>query len=536
MVHRRKIETETLIIGSGIAGLSAALALAQKGIRAVVISAADSVLECNTAYAQGGIIYESEDRNPQPLIDDILKAGCYSNYRPAVELLAREGPALVREILMDRAHVRFDSTDISIGTSSGTEEWRRIREGGHSADRIVHRGDESGRSIAESLFELAKSEPNIQFLTRTTAVNLLMSSHHILDRALLHEKSYCFGAFVFDQATEEVYPIFAKDTVLATGGLGALFLHNTNSRFARGDGIALAHRAGCRLENLEYIQFHPTTFFKPKSPRFLVSEALRGEGAVLVNEAGDRFLRRYITDYEVPELAPRDRVARSIHEEMLSSGAPCVYLDISHKPADWIRERFPFVYRNCLREGVDITAGAIPVVPAAHYHCGGVWVDLSGRTTVDSLWAVGEVACTGLHGANRLASTSLLEGLVWGSRAGRAISEKHQELGSKPFPEIEPWESESIQVDPSFLSQDWVTLKHTMWNYVGLIKTDARLQRAEGILHELLRGTDVFYRKARLSDSLIGLRHAALVARKVLEACRTNRRSLGCYQREVLEI
>lgn len=520
-------ETNCLVIGSGIAGLSAAVALADQGIDTVVITAAPTLTESNTVYAQGGIIYEGESKNPELLYQDILEAGCHANFRPAAKLLSELGPQLVKELLIEKVGVPFDKAD---------GKFRLTREGAHSESRILHQGDESGRSIQESLLSYCQSKKNITFLSSTSAVNLLMTSFHAKDLSQKHDEARCFGAFVFDQKTQKVYPIFADHTVLATGGIGQLYLHSTNSKFARGDGIALAHRAGCRLENLEYVQFHPTTFFHAKSWRFLISEALRGEGAVLVNQHGERFVGKFLPQYPVPELAPRDKVAKAIHEEMLSTGAQCVFLDISHKPQDWIRERFPFIYRSCLQYGVDITKQPIPVVPGAHYHCGGVWSNLRGQTSVPKLWAVGEVACTGLHGANRLASTSLLEGLVWGTLAGRGISEQLNQSPPKQRPEIEPWEYETAQVDPSFISQDWLTLKQTMWNYVGLIKTDARLARANGILNELKAGIDTFYRKAVLSDPLIGLRHAALVAKLIVKACSRNAKSLGCYLREDLEI
>lgn len=524
----RAFETDCLVIGSGIAGLSTAMQLAEAGHEVAVISAAPTMVESNTIYAQGGIIFEATQRNPDSLVEDILEAGCRINYLPAVQQLAQMGPALVREVLLDKARVAFDLGD-------DVEGLHLTREGGHSEARIVHRADETGRSIEESLFQYCRSLPKIRFLPQTTAVNLLMTSHHGRDRTLIHGPARCFGAFVFDQGTGEVYPIQSAHTVLATGGVGQLFLHNTNSRFSRGDGIALADRAGCRLENLEYIQFHPTTFFKAGCPRFLVSEALRGEGAVLVNALGERFLGKYLPQYPIPELGPRDKVSQAIHQEMLSTGASCVFLDISHKSAEWVRERFPFVYRSCERYGVDMTQEPIPVVPGAHYSCGGVWVDLEGRTTIQGLWAAGEVSCTGLHGANRLASTSLLEGLVWGRRAALAISKSLAD--ERPtYPSIEPWESGTAHVDPSFLSQDWLTLKHTMWNYVGLIKTESRLSRADGILRELARGIETFYRRAQLSDALIGLRHASLVALRVLEASVANPKSLGCYHRGDLEI
>jgi len=516
-----------LIIGSGIAGLSAAISLAHRGIKSLVITAASELPETNTAWAQGGIIYQGDDpkSDTQALENDIIKAGSNVNYLPAVKQLISEGPKLVEDILLKKAKVPFDRDET-------LSQYHLTREGGHSATRIIHRADESGRAIEHALLGYAKTLSEIEFLTGATAVNLLMTSFHASDRSVRHGEARCFGAFVFNQKTRSVEPVFSPHTVLATGGIGQLFLHSTNGKFSRGDGIALAYRAGCRLENLEYVQFHPTTFFQATGPRFLISESLRGEGATLVNQKGERFLTLRLPGLANPELAPRDKVAQAIHEEMLATGAPCVFLDISHKPADWIKDRFPFIYKNCIRFGIDMTKEPIPVVPGAHYHCGGIWTDLAGRTSISNLWAAGEVACTGLHGANRLASTSLLEGLVWGSKAGEAISESLKTEGSPVFPDIEPWKSETAGIDSSFLTQDWLTLKHTMWNYVGLIKTDLRLERAQGILAELSRGIDRFYRHAALSDELIGLRHASLVARLVVEASLRNRRSLGCYLRD----
>ncbi|NBX76206.1 MAG: L-aspartate oxidase [Proteobacteria bacterium] len=516
-----------LIIGSGIAGLSAAISLAEQGFKSLVITAAADLPETNTAYAQGGIIYQGDDpdSDSRALENDIIKAGANVNYLPAVKQLIEEGPRLVEEVLLKKAKVPFDKDE-------NQAHYHLTREGGHSATRIIHRADESGRAIEEALLSYAKTLPEIEFLSGATAVNLLMTSFHASDRSIRHGEARCFGAFVFFQKTRMVEPIFSAHTVLATGGIGQLFLHSTNGKFSRGDGIALAHRAGCRLENLEYVQFHPTTFFQATGPRFLISESLRGEGAYLINQKGERFLTMRLPGLATPELAPRDKVAQAIHEEMLATGAPCVFLSISHKPAAWIKERFPFIYKSCLRFGIDMTKEPIPVVPGAHYHCGGIWTDLSGRTSVANLWAAGEVACTGLHGANRLASTSLLEGLVWGSKAGESIATALENESAPIIPEIEPWKSETGSIEPSFLTQDWLTLKHTMWNYVGLIKTDLRLERAQGILGELSRGIDQFYRHAALSDELIGLRHASLVARLVVEASLRNRRSLGCYLRD----
>ncbi len=517
--------TDCLILGSGIAGLTAAIKLAEQGRNVLVITAAQNLYDTNSWRAQGGIIFQAVAGNDaEQLITDVWEAGAHINYLPAVRMVAMEGPELVKDLLIEKAAVPFDKEEEG--------NFRLTREGAHSVDRILHRGDESGLAIEERLLEYAKKLGNIHFLTNTTAVNLLMTSYHAADPAVRFEGARCLGSFVFDQNSGETYPILAHETVLATGGIGQLFLHNTNSKYSRGDGIALAYRAGARLANLEYVQFHPTTFYHPKAQRFLVSEALRGEGGKLVNAAGHHFIKDRLPEFEVPELGPRDKVARAIHEEMLATGVPCVYLDISHKDPAWIKERFPFVYRSCLSHGIDITTQPIPVVPGAHYHCGGVWTDLDGQTSVEGLWAVGEVACTGLHGANRLASTSLLEGLVFGHRAAQAIHNRLYGQADTTFPEVLPWKSESQKVDPSFLQQDWMTLKHTMWNYAGLMKNEERLARADGILNELQRGIETFYRNAHLSDELIGLRHATLVSQLIVEACQRNRVSLGCYQRE----
>ena len=477
--------TDCLILGSGIAGLTAAIRLAEQGRNVLVITAAKELYDTNSWRAQGGIIYQALAGNDsEQLIADVREAGAQINYMPAVRVVATEGPELVKQLLIEKAKVPFDK--------EVDGDFRLTREGAHSVDRILHRGDESGHAIEEHMLEYAKKTGHIEFLTRTTAVNLLMTSYHAADPEIRGESARCVGSFVYDQQTGETYPILARETVLATGGLGQLFLHNTNSKFSLGDGVALAYRAGARLANLEYVQFHPTTFYHPKAQRCLVSEALRGEGAKIINQAGHSFLRDRLPQLEIPELGPRDKVARAIHEEMLETGAACVYLDISHKDAAWIKERFPFVYRSCLSHGVDITKQPIPVVPGAHYHCGGVWTDLDAKTSVNGLWAIGEVACTGLHGANRLASTSLLEGLVFGHRAANAI---HKSIQTEPaFPEILPWQSESQKVEPSFLQQDWMTLKHTMWNYAGLLKTEERLARAHGILNELQRGIETFWR------------------------------------------
>jgi len=322
----------------------------------------------------------------------------------------------------------------------------------------------------------------------------------------------------------------AKYTVLATGGIGSLYLHTTNSDAARGDGHAMARRAGAILTDMEFIQFHPTAFFESSSHRrFLISEALRGEGGILLNSKGDNFMKRY---HPNGELAPRDVVSRAIAEEIIATKHDCVYLDISHKDPAWLKERFPTIGEHCLKNGVDLTREPIPVVPAAHYTCGGVKTDLKGRTSLRNLYAVGEVACTGLHGANRLASTSLLEGLTWGHLAAEDILAQLPSEKGTDGDLIKDWELGTVESDPALVDQDWQSIKHTMWNYVGLIRTSQRLSRAEAMLSELESETQRFYRNAALTDSLIGLRNAVEVGRMVVAASRRNKTSVGCFYRK----
>jgi L-aspartate oxidase len=348
----------------------------------------------------------------------------------------------------------------------------------------------------------------------------------------LYQPVSCVGAYVFDPQARVVRTILAKATVLATGGLGQIFLHTTNPEGATGDGLAMAYRAGARIINAEYVQFHPTTFYHRGQAHFLISEALRGEGARLLNVHGEPFMQRYAPEWQ--ELAPRDVVARSIHQEMLRTSASSVFLDIaSVMPAERIRERFPTIYQACKEHGVDITADPIPVVPAAHYFCGGVWVDEWGRTNLRQLYAVGEVTCTGVHGANRLGSSSLLEGLVWGARAGQHILER---LSSMPAPDsqhIPAWRAEGLteEADPALVEHDMATVKHTMWYYVGLVRSSRLLSRALRDLYNLRQDIDAFYRTAKLSPGIIRLRNAALAAITVANAAWENRESHGCHYR-----
>ncbi len=517
------ITTDVLIIGCGIAGGVAALELAEAGATVTVVTLAPRPEESNTYYAQGGIVYQADADSPQLLIDDIIRAGAGMSNRAAVEILAREGPDLVRSVLLDKIGVPFDRT--------ATDELSLVREGGHSLHRILHAADMTGSAIESNLLRSLSQFTNVNLLTGHTAVDLLTPAHHSTDRLSVYDHPSCVGAYILNQNSGEVVRVVARRTILATGGLGQIFLRTTNPYGARGDGLAMAYRAGARVINSEFIQFHPTAFFKNNAPCFLISEAVRGAGARLVADDGEPFMERY--DPEWKDLAPRDVVARSIHQEMLTRGTPNVFLDVSSVLLpDQIRSSFPSIYEQCLRYDIDMAKEPIPVVPAAHYFCGGVWVDEWGRSTVRDLFAVGEVSCTGIHGANRLASTSLLEGLVWGYRSAQEIKRGLASSALHDPDTIPSWrQTGSEEPDAALIRQDMQAIKNIMWNYVGLVRTDRRLQRAIRELRHLEFEIERFYRAVRLTDGLIGLRNAIRSALIVTIAAWENKSSVGCHYR-----
>jgi L-aspartate oxidase len=356
---------------------------------------------------------------------------------------------------------------------------------------------------------------------------LITLSHHSKSMTDIYLPSTCVGAYVMDNGNEQVEIVFAKETILATGGLGEVFLHTTNPRGARGDGVAMAYRAGARIMNMEYVQFHPTALFVPSERRFLLSEALRGEGAELLGCDFKPFMQSY---HGKESLAPRDIVARSIYQEMVKADAPHLWLDISFRDPVWLKERFPSIYSYCHGKGFDLTKEPIPIVPAAHYTCGGIAVDEKGKTSILRLRAIGEVSCTGLHGGNRLASTSLLEGLVWAKMCADDLS---TELVKRKdyFPSVEKWVMSEGPVDKALIQQDWMTIKQTMWNYVGLIRDKNRLCRALKMLQELKWEIESFYEKAKLNPELLGLRNGVQTALLITQGALRNKNSLGCHYR-----
>lgn len=509
------LRTDCLVIGAGLAGSAYALHAAQLGLAVELLSLGDP-LAANSAWAQGGIIYDTA-ADPAGLARDIAEASDHTANPRAIEHLVREGPPAVRELLLD---------DLAVGFDRGAGgELDFTREGGHAERRIIHAKDSTGHAILAAVARRVAGAPRITRRAGWVAIDLLTLSHNAEDPADRYEPLTCFGAYVLDTTTGETVAIVAKKTILATGGLGQIFLHTTNQPGSVGHGLAMAYRVGARLIDLEYVQFHPTVFAKKNAPRFLVTEALRGEGGVLRNTRGAAFM-----DAVDPRgsLASRDIVARAIMQELAHSGEPHVLLDLSALQPEFIRERFPAIHERCLQHGVDITREPIPVVPAAHFACGGVHADLHGRTSVRHLNAIGETGCTGLHGANRLASTSLLECLVSAKFAALADG---TEIAREPFrlPTPRAWESPRREADPVLVRQDMLQIQHTMWNYAGVIRSPKRLTRARRILLELREEIQSFYRGCRLTRDLIELRNAVQTALLVVHAAALNPRSKGCH-------
>jgi L-aspartate oxidase len=521
-------EAEVLVIGCGIAGATAALRLARNPQRRItVITRAEDPHESNTRYAQGGIIGQAPDDNAELMLVDILAAGAGASSPHAASILASEGPPLLHEILEETGGVAFDRD------SHGQPLWGQ--EAAHSRRRILHVGDITGQAIMNGLIAALRRCPNVSLESSVTAVDLITFPHHSRDPLDNYRAISCHGSYLFDRNQKAVHRYLANITVLATGGLGRIYRNTTNPQGARGDGLAMAHRAGARIANAEYVQFHPTALAAPGGEGLLISEAVRGEGGVLLTPDGRPFMADYAPQWK--DLAPRDIVARAIHHEMETHGYSHVLLDIAaHLPAEAIRNRFPYIYAQCLRVGIDISREPVPVVPAAHYFCGGVLVDDWGHSSIDNLYAIGEISCTGVHGANRLASTSLLEGLVWGNRAAQHIEgvlASSSEAKQPTFDDVPPWDENNLiaEPDPALIQGDMQNIQNIMWHYVGLVRNSDRLSRAIRELRHLWNEIETFYRTTKLSDGLIGLRNAVEVALIIAEAAQHNRQSRGCHYR-----
>ncbi|HHC4787453.1 TPA: L-aspartate oxidase [Escherichia albertii] len=505
---------DVLIIGSGATGLSLALRLADK--HQVIVLSKGLVTEGSTFYAQGGIaaVFDETD-SIDSHVEDTLIAGSGICDRHAVEFVASNARSCV-QWLIDQG-VLFD-THIQ---PNGKESYHLTREGGHSHRRILHAADATGKEVETTLVSKAQNHPNIRVLERSNAVDLIIS-----DKIGLPGARRVVGAWVWNRNKEAVETCHAKAVVLATGGASKVYQYTTNPDISSGDGIAMAWRAGCRVANLEFNQFHPTALYHPQARNFLLMEALRGEGAYLKRPDGTRFMADFD---ERGELAPRDIVARAIDHEMKRLGADCMFLDISHKPAEFIRHHFPMIYEKLLGLGINLTKDPVPIVPAAHYTCGGVMVDDYGRTDVDGLYAIGEVSYTGLHGANRMASNSLLECLVYGWSAAEDITRRMPYAHGVSM--LPPWDESRVENPDErvVIQHNWHELRLFMWDYVGIVRTTKRLERALRRINMLQQEIDEYYAHFRVSNNLLELRNLVQVAELIVRCAMMRKESRGLH-------
>ncbi len=503
-----RLECDFLVIGSGVAGLTFARAVADKG-RVIMLSKRNAE-ESATAQAQGGIatVLGIEDTF-EAHIRDTLNAGRGLCRQPVVEMCVRDGPARIREL--QEIGARFttkanDPGELDLG-----------REGGHSARRIVHAADATGKEMVRVLLRMVRELKPVRFLEHHMAIDLIVPRRQHADRQ-------CIGAYVIDKQTREIHTILAKTTVLATGGAGKIYLYTSYPDVATGDGIAMGYRVGARVANMEFFQFHPTILYHPEAKGSLISEAVRGEGGILQDTRRRAFMADHHPD---KELAPRDSVARAIDAEMKCSGEDHVYLDVTHLDAEFLRTRFPNINQKCLEFGIDLTRQPIPVVPAAHYCCGGLVTDLNGQTTVPGLFAIGESACTGLHGANRLASNSLLEGLVFAHRAAAVAPD----VSPPDFAEARDWQAgHAVPSDETVVvSQDWDEIRRYMWNFVGIVRSDRRLMRARKRQDLMLEEIREYYWNYHITSDLLELRNLATVADLVINCAMQRKESRGLH-------
>ena len=503
---------DVLVIGSGASGLSLALQIAEYADVAVLSKAALS--EGATLYAQGGIsavldVYDTIDSH----VEDTLKAGAGLCNQEIVRFVVEQGRESIQWLI--DIGVNFTKNPIPNG-----HEYHLHQEGGHSHRRIIHAADSTGKEIENTLEGLVRVHPRISLFDHHTAVDLITAAKLGLT------DNRCLGAYVYDQKHDKVKVFRARFTVLATGGAGKVYLYTSNPDICTGDGIAIACRAGCSVANMEFIQFHPTCLYHPEAKSFLLSEALRGEGAKLRLPDGQSFLDKYDSR---EELAPRDIVARAIDQEMKRLGTDCIFLDISHRPKDFIIDHFPTIYARCLQYGFDLTAGPVPVVPAAHYTCGGVLIDRNGLTDISGLYAIGEVSCSGLHGANRMASNSLLECVVFAHSAFLHIRDQLSEV--PPPPPLPDWDESQVtdSDEEVVVSHNWDEIRRFMWDYVSIVRTTKRLERAKHRIRLLQAEITDYYRNFRITNNLIELRNIALVSALIIESALLRKESRGLH-------
>ncbi|MBN2771412.1 MAG: L-aspartate oxidase [Spirochaetes bacterium] len=520
-MNKYEHKSDYLVIGTGIAGLSFAIHASKYGTVTIVTKKKNYV--SNTNYAQGGIASVISDTDSVEMhIEDTFKAGVTHCNPKAVEILVKSGPERIEELISWGVNFSFVEDD------SGTRKLDLGREGGHSKNRIVHAKDYTGQEVERALLEKISTIDSITFFEDFTAVDLL--TEHQLEVKKSTNKTTCYGAYVLDNETGEIHTFLSQFILIASGGVGSVYLHTTNPAIATGDGIAMAFRAGAEVADMEFMQFHPTSFYdrnKKGGVALLISEAVRGEGAVLINSRGKRFMQGV---HELADLAPRDIVARAIDKELKQSGEECVYLDITFKDSTFIKERFPSIYKGCLERGIDITKEPIPVVPAAHYLCGGIVTDLNGCSSIKNLYVSGESACTGVHGANRLASNSLLEALVFSYRAVQHSS-KQDRKSLDSLPSFPLWNKEG-----TFDLEEWVLIQHdieeikrTMWDYVGIVRTNLRLERALRRINFLEEEIIDYYRRRRVWRRLVELRNMVTVARLIIMGAMNRKESRGLH-------
>ncbi|MBI5843959.1 MAG: L-aspartate oxidase [Deltaproteobacteria bacterium] len=515
-----------LVIGSGVAGLTFALKVADFGTVAVVTKR--GISDTNTSQAQGGIASVSSAADTfEAHITDTHAAGDGLCHPDVVEMVVKDGPARIRELM--EMGVRFNLAGPTDEAPENDGPCLDLgREGGHSMNRIVHAADMTGREVERVLVESAEANPRITIFENHVAVDLVTHSTRIRRGSVVtsHQESCC-GAYVLETETNTVHTFAAAITLLATGGAGKVYLYTSNPDVATGDGIAMGYRAGASVANLEFVQFHPTCLYHPQAKNFLISEAVRGEGAYLLDHKGRRFMEKY--DPVQKELACRDVVARAIDAELKKSGAESVFLDISHEDPGMVRERFPNLYEKCLEFGYDMTKDPLPVVPAAHYMCGGVVTDLEGKTDVANLYAVGECACTGLHGANRLASNSLLEALVYADRAAAQALKDLASVESAPSPPAWDEVGTTDSDEGIVVTHNWDEIRRFMWNYVGIVRSNKRLARAGNRVENIMKEIRDYYWDFKVTADLLELRNIALLAHLIIQCAQRRCESRGLH-------